>query len=78
VEEDFLSTLRHELTGFNQSQMGTHLYTTYGDIDKVNIEENLVTMMKPYDPKKTLATSTSHWKTEKPLGILDYNPSAKI
>eukprot|EP00978_Attheya_sp_CCMP212_P044101 scaffold300497_cov27-Attheya_sp.AAC.2 len=43
VEAAFISTLRHELTGFNQVtalQMITHLYATYGDIDKVDIEDN--------------------------------------
>jgi len=62
VEEDFLSTLRNELTGFNQVtalQMIHHLYVTYGEIDEVDIDENLVAMMKPYDPELTLATLTN-------------------
>eukprot|EP00978_Attheya_sp_CCMP212_P034432 scaffold144089_cov66-Attheya_sp.AAC.1 len=62
VEEAFLITLRHELTGFNQVtalQMVTHLYSTYVDIDEIDIEDNLVAMMKPYDPEKPLATLTS-------------------
>eukprot|EP00978_Attheya_sp_CCMP212_P024376 scaffold76455_cov36-Attheya_sp.AAC.1 len=43
VEGAFISTLRHELTRFNQVtalQMITHLYATYGDIEEVNIEDN--------------------------------------
>eukprot|EP00978_Attheya_sp_CCMP212_P005969 scaffold13447_cov59-Attheya_sp.AAC.2 len=37
MKEAFISTLRHELTRFNQVtvlQMVTHLYTTNGDIEK--------------------------------------------
>jgi hypothetical protein len=71
VEGDFLSTLRHELTGFNQVtalQMVTHLYTTYGYIDEVDIEDNLVAMMKLYDPEKPLATLTSQVEDGRAFG----------
>eukprot|EP00978_Attheya_sp_CCMP212_P008919 scaffold21039_cov30-Attheya_sp.AAC.2 len=77
VEEDFLSTLRHKLTGFNQVtalQMVMHLYSTYGDIDKVDIEDNLVTMMKPYDPETPLATLTSQLEDGRAFAHIGLQP----
>eukprot|EP00978_Attheya_sp_CCMP212_P021255 scaffold61947_cov63-Attheya_sp.AAC.1 len=77
VEEDFLSTLHHELTGFNQVtalQMVTHLYTTYGDIDKVDIEDNQVAMMKPYNPEKPLNILTSQLEDGRAFAHIGLQP----
>ena len=32
-----------------------HLFTSYGGIDKIDLEENAVNMMEPYDPVEPLA-----------------------
>ena len=46
------------LTGFGQVsvlQMIKHLFTSYREIYKINLKENTVKMMGPYDPAETLA-----------------------
>jgi hypothetical protein len=68
VEEDFLITL-----------VVTHLYTTYGDIEDIDLEDNLVAiMMKPYDPELPLAKLTSQLVKGRVLHTSDSKPSAKI
>ena len=58
VEPFFLSSLVDQLTGFVQVSALTmiqHLFTSYGEIDEINLEENVVKMMDPYDPAEPLA-----------------------
>eukprot|EP00978_Attheya_sp_CCMP212_P015007 scaffold38563_cov24-Attheya_sp.AAC.1 len=77
VEAAFISTLHHELTGFNQVttlQMITHLYATYGDIDEIDIKDNKITMMKAYDPEKTLATLTSQLEEGRDFAHIGLQP----
>eukprot|EP00978_Attheya_sp_CCMP212_P014573 scaffold37188_cov29-Attheya_sp.AAC.7 len=77
VEAAFISTLRHELTGFNQVtalQMITHLYATYGDIDEVDIKDNKVAMMKAYDPEKPLTTLISQLEEGRDFAHIGLQP----
>eukprot|EP00978_Attheya_sp_CCMP212_P005239 scaffold11617_cov53-Attheya_sp.AAC.6 len=77
VEAAFISTLHHELTGFNQVtalQLIAHIYATYGDIDKVDIEDNKVTMMKAYNPEKTLATLISQLEEGRDFAHIGLQP----
>ena len=45
------------LTGFRLVwvlQMLQHMFNSYGVIDKIDTEENMVKIMVPYDPAETL------------------------
>ena len=46
------------MKGFGQVsalQILQHLFTSYGVIDKINLKENALKMMGPYDPTEPLA-----------------------
>ena len=50
VEPAFLSPLVDQMTGFGQVSTLTmikHLFTRYREIEKINLEENVVKMMGP-------------------------------
>ena len=54
VEPVFLSPLLGHLTGFGQVSSLTmlqHLFSSYGMIYQIDLEDNAVKMMGPYDPK---------------------------
>ena len=54
----FLHPLVDQLTGFGQVStiaMLKHIFTSYGAINKINLEENKVTMMGSYDPAEPLS-----------------------
>ena len=54
----FLYPMVDQLTGFGQVSaliMLKHLFSSYGAIGKINLEENAVKMMGPYDPNEPLA-----------------------
>ena len=58
VEPVFLSPLVDQITGFGQVSALTmlqYLLSSYGDIDKIDLEENAVKMMGPYNPAEPLA-----------------------
>ena len=58
VEPVFLSLLVDQLTGFGQLSALTilkHIFYSYRDIDEIDLEENLVKMMGPYDPAEPIA-----------------------
>ena len=58
VEPVFLFPLVNQLTGFEQVSALTmlkHLFSRYGDIDEIYLEENAVKMMDPYDSVEPLA-----------------------
>ena len=58
VEPVFLSQMVDQLTGFGQVSALTmlqHLFSIYRVIDEIDLEENSVKMMGPYDPAETLA-----------------------
>ena len=58
VQPVFLSPLVNHLAGFWQVsalQMLQHLVNSYGAIDKINLKENVVKIMGPYDPMEPLA-----------------------
>ena len=58
VEPVFISPLVDKLTGFLQVSAITmlqHLFASYGVIGEINLEENAVKMMGPYDPTEPLA-----------------------
>ena len=58
VELVFLSPLVEHLTGFRQVSSLTmlqHLFSSYGTIDKMELLQNDVKMMGPYDPKEPLS-----------------------
>eukprot|EP00978_Attheya_sp_CCMP212_P009054 scaffold21347_cov54-Attheya_sp.AAC.4 len=57
--------------------MVTHLYTTYGNIDEVDIEDNQVAIMKPYDPEKPLATLTSQLEDGRAFAHIGLQPLSK-
>ena len=55
VEPVLLSPLVDYLTGFRHVSAITmikHLFSSYGEIDEIDLEENVVNMMGPYDPAK--------------------------
>ena len=63
VQTVFLSPLVDQFTGFVQVtalQMIQNLFNSYGAIDKINLEENAVKIMGPYDPVEPLACSIDH------------------
>ena len=58
VEPVFLSPLVHHITGFGQFSALTliqHLFFGYRPIEKIDLEENAVKMMGPYNPAEPLA-----------------------
>ena len=57
VQPVFLSPLVDQLEGFGlvfALQMIQHLFTSYRAIDEIDLEENAVKMMRPYDPTESL------------------------
>ena len=57
VEPVLLSPLVDQLTGFGQVTALTmlqYLFSSYRVIDKIDIKENAVKMMGPYDPAEPL------------------------
>ena len=57
VEPVFLSSLVEQLTGFGQVSALTmiqHLFSSYVVIYKIDLEENAVKIMGPYDPAEPL------------------------
>ena len=53
VQQVFLSPIMGQLIGFGQVtslHMLQNIFRSYGAIDKINLEENAVNMMGPYDP----------------------------
>ena len=58
-----MSPLVDELTGLghvNVLQTLQYLLNSYGAIDKIDLKENAVKMMGPYDPAVTLARLIVH------------------
>ena len=58
VEPVFLSPLVDQLTDFGQVSVLTvlhHIFTSYGVIDKFDLEENAVDTMGPYDRDELLS-----------------------
>ena len=58
VEPVFLSPLVYHITGFVQMSTLTmlkHIFSRYGAIDEIDLEENTVKMMGPYNPAEPLA-----------------------
>ena len=58
VKPVFLCPLVYHITGFGQVPSLTmiqHLFSSFRVIDKIDLEENAVKMMGPYDPAKPLA-----------------------
>ena len=57
VEPVLLSLLVYQITGFGQVSAFTmlqHIFSSYGAIDKINLEENVVKMMGPYNPAELI------------------------
>ena len=53
VQPVFLSALVDQLAGFGQVnalQMLQRFFNYYGEIDEIDIKENAVKMMRPYNP----------------------------
>ena len=58
VQPVFLSPLGEKLTGFGQVstlQMLQNIFTSCGEIDEIDLGENAVKMIGPYDPAEPLA-----------------------
>ena len=58
VQPVFLAPLVDQLNGFVQVSALAMLhnnFTSYGAIEKIDLEENTLQMMEPYDTAKTLA-----------------------
>ena len=58
VQPVFLYQLVEQLTGFEQVSilaMLQHMFTSYGAIDEIDLEENAVKMMETYEPEEPLA-----------------------
>ena len=65
VQTVFLSPLVDQLTCFGQVSvlaMLQHLFTSYGMIGKIDLRENAVKMMEPYEPPEPLARMIENWK----------------
>ena len=59
VNNIYISTLRHRITGFanvSTREMLVHLYTTYGRLTAANIQANDERMKSQYDPNQPLET----------------------
>ena len=57
VEPVFLSPMVDQLTGFGHVSalnILQHLFFSYGAIDEIDLGENAVKIMGPYDPAKPL------------------------
>ena len=53
MEPVFLSPLVDQITGFGHVSALTmiqHLFSSYGEINKIDLKENAVKMMGPYNP----------------------------
>ena len=62
MEPVFLPPLVYQLTGFGQLSALTilqNLFSSCGEIDEIDLEENAVNMMGPYDPAEPLARLTN-------------------
>ena len=58
VEPVLLSPMVDQLTGFGQVSALTmlqHIFSSYGVINEIGLEENAVKMMGTYDPAEPLA-----------------------
>ena len=58
VEPFFLSPLLDQMIVFGKVSTLTmlqHIFSKYGTIDELDLEENTIKMMGPYDPAETLA-----------------------
>ena len=58
VQPVSLSPLVYQLTGFGQVYalwILRHLFISYGSIDEIDLKENAVKIMGPYDPTEPLA-----------------------
>ena len=58
MEPVFLSPLVDQLTGFGHVSTPTmlqNLFASYREIDEMELEENAVKMMGPYDPTEPIA-----------------------
>ena len=58
MEPVLLSPLVDQLTGFGQVSALTmlqHLFSRYGEIDEIDLEENAVKIIGPYNPAEPLA-----------------------
>ena len=58
VEPVFIYPLVNQLPGFGQVSVPTmlhHLFASFRAVEKINLEENAVIMMEPYDPAEPLA-----------------------
>ena len=58
VEPVLLSPLVYQLTGFvhvSALTMTQHLFSSYGAINEIDLKENAVKMMGPYDPAEPYA-----------------------
>ena len=58
MEPVFLSALVDQLIDFRQVSALTmlqHIFASYRSIDEIDLDENVVNMMGPYDPAKPLA-----------------------
>ena len=54
----FLLSIMYQLTGFNQImalEMIQHIFRSYRIIEETDLKKRAVKMMKPYDPKESLA-----------------------
>ena len=65
VEPVFLSPMADQLTGFGQVSALTmikQLFSNYVKIDKIDLQENSVKTMGPYNPAEPLARLIKKWK----------------
>lgn len=57
VPHNFVSSLKHELTGFSTvtpRQLVAHLETTYGNVTRSHLDANLVALETPWDPSDSM------------------------
>ena len=65
VQPFFLSPLVYQLEGFRQVtalQIIQHLFSSYGVINGINLKENVVKMIRPYNLTKPYSDSSSNYK----------------
>ena len=72
VQPVFLSPLMDQLAGFGKVtalQMFQRLFSSYGAIDKINLEENEVKIMGPYNPVEPLSCIVNQLKKGRDFAI---------
>jgi hypothetical protein len=84
IDKAYIRGLRNRHTGYNNvstMQLLTHLYTTYGVITPIDIEDNNTKMREPFDPTQPIETLFDQIETAVEFanaGNRAYNPEQVV